>query len=152
MTLRRRHGVVPAMGLSVLSLLCADVSHGQGRRADLGAVAAVVRHVAPHVQGEPPQPVYLAYLGKTPPAELWKLVSEVRRLEAMPPSWKPGADESTIELLDVWAVRRNKSGEVLVSTQVVGPVGLAVEGCTYTVRLIDSAWQVDPKATRCVVL
>jgi hypothetical protein len=95
---------------------------------------------------------YVAYRGKTPPSTLWKLVSDVSGFRPMPSSWKPGADESMIALFDIVDVRRSKSGKVLVATQVVGPVGIAVEACTYTAQAQGDTWTVDNAATRCLVL
>jgi hypothetical protein len=97
-------------------------------------------------------PTYVAYRGKTPPSSLWKLVSDVSGIRPMPSSWKPGVDGSMIELFDIVDVRRTKSGKVEVATQVVGPVGIAVEACTYTAQPQADTWTVDNAATRCLVL
>lgn len=138
--------------MAIFSILLTEVSHGQDKEADLGAVAAVVHHVAPRIIGDPPERLYLAYFGKVPPAELWDLVSEIKGLETVPPTRQLGTIEDLTEVLDIWKVRREESGELRVSTQVLGPHNLAVEGCTYAVELNGKAWRVNPAVTRCVVL
>jgi hypothetical protein len=143
---------VAAISLAGLWCLGAAAMQAEGRSARLAAVAAVIHHVAPRILGDPPEPVYLAYFGKTPPEDLWELVSDISHLEAMPPAWQPGANEGSIELLDVYDVRRGKSGSWQISVQVVAPLGLAVEACTYTARLKGTSWQVDAEATRCLVI
>jgi hypothetical protein len=152
MTFRRSQPGVPVTLVILLAFLSAGASPRGDRKTEFAAVAAVVHHVAPRILGDPPQVAYLAYLGKTPPPELVKLVSDLGHMEPMPPTWRPGLDESSIELLDVWNVDPQKSGEMLISAQVVGPLGIAVEGCTYTVRLTNGVWQVDTTATACLAL
>ena len=144
--------VAGAIGLLGLWYPAAQPAWGQGAPRESQAVAAVIRHVASGVISQRAIPTYVAYHGKTPPPSLWKLVSDVSGIRPMPSSWKPGADDSLIELFDIVDVRRTKSGKVEVGTQVVGPVGIAVEACTYTAQPLDDGWQVNVAATRCLVL
>jgi hypothetical protein len=116
------------------------------------AVAAVIRHFASGFASLRASPTYVAYYGKTPPASLWELVSDVRGIQPMPTSWKPGSDDNLTELFDVVDVRRVTPDRVEIGTQVVGPVGIAVEGCTYVAEHRGNSWQVDAEATRCLVL
>ena len=144
--------VARAIWLLGLSYPFGQPAMGEGPPRESPAIAAVIRHVASGVMGKRAVPTYVAFHGKTPPSSLWKLVSDVRGIRPMPSSWKPGADESMIELFDIVDVRRAKSGKVEVATQVVGSVGIAVEACTYIAQPQGDRWTVDNAATRCLVL
>ena len=149
--LRRLARVAGAMALAGASCLVAEAAQGHTQLKNSGAVAAVIHYVESRTVGQPPQLKYFAYMGKTPPDDLRNLVSDVSHLQPMPPTWKPNLDDQ-IELVDVYDVRSGKAGAIEVAVQIVGPVGLAVEACIYVARLKGSSWQVDSKATRCLVL
>ena len=151
LSLTRSALVAGAIALAGASCVVAEATQGEAQQHKLGAFAAVIHHVASGIVGEPPQLTYLAYKGKPPSTDPWKLVSDINHLRPMPPSWKPNVDDA-IELLDVYDVRRGKSAALEMAVQTVGPVGLAVEACIYTARPKGNSWQVDSQATRCLVL
>ena len=136
---------------TTLSAVCVALCEPHSNRDSFAAVAAVAQHVAAPLIGVPSKRVYLAYNGKTPPADLLRLVAQVSHLKAMPTDWRPDASAEQIPLLDVSRARPMTSESVAV-TATTSALGLAVSSCSYTVRLQRGSWQIDHEATQCLVL
>jgi len=134
-----------------MGVLCVTAAAEQAEDAKITAAAAVVRHIASSVVGNPPQRTYLAYFGKRPPESLWRLVQDIPGLRPIPDRWRVGDTDDPSQLLDVRRVKRAKSMAVLVTASVTGTLGFGLDDCTYEARRRDGAWQVESGATRCAI-